>query len=343
VQRSEGNRRVTIVDVAQAAGVAISSASAALNNRPGVSDATRERVRAVADELGFVASLRAKSLSSRRAFAIGLVVERPADVLEADPFFGAFIAGVERAAAARDFAVVLQIAEDAEEGARRYRELAASRRVDGVILDELTDPDPRVGLVQDLGLPAVGVDAGPGFPFPAVRQGSAAGVSEAVAHLIGFGHKDIAHVAGLSAYVHARERAAAWRSTLEAAGLEPGPVLAGDFTFDAGQRAADGWLALKTRPTAVVCVNDLCAIGFMLRLQEAGVQVPGEVSVTGFDGIALGTWITPALTTVQATPRQVGHAAATLLLDLVENPGQRPADVRVEPGRLVVRGSTGPA
>ncbi|MCW5953853.1 MAG: LacI family DNA-binding transcriptional regulator [Propionibacteriaceae bacterium] len=337
------HRRVTIRDVASRAGVAISSVSAALNDRPGVSDATRDRIRAVAAELGFVASLRARSLPSKRAFAIGLVIHRSAGVLEADPFFGAFIAGVERAAAARGHAVVLQIAEDEAEEIRRYRELAASHRVDGVILNETTDPDPRVELVQELGLAAVGVNTAADFPFPAVRQWSAPGVAEIVNHLIGLGHRGIAHVSGPLSYVHTRERMASWRSTLSAAGLDPGPVFPGDFTYEAGRAAAEAWLALRLRPTAVMCVTDLCAIGFMLRLQDAGVAVPGEVSVAGFDGIAMGTYVRPNLTTVRVTPRLLGEATATLLLDALGSPGERPPDVELAPGALVVRESTAAA
>lgn len=337
---SEGHRRITIGDVASRAGVAISSVSAALNDRPGVSEATRDRIRAVAEELGFVASLRAKSLSAKRAFAIGLVIHRSAGVLEADPFFGAFIAGVERASAARGHALVLQIAEDEAEEIRRYRELAASHRVDGVILNETTDPDPRIGLIQELGLAAVCVNVSPGCPFPAVRQGSAPGVAEIAGHLVDLGHRNIAHVSGPPAYVHTREREAAWRSSLIAAGLAPGPVFSGDFTYEAGRQAAEAWLSLRDRPTAVMCVTDLCAIGFMLRVQEAGVVIPDEVSVAGFDGIAMGTYVRPNLTTVQGTPRRLGEAIATLLLDALGQQGGKPPDIELPPGRMVVRGST---
>lgn len=338
--------RVTILDVAAKSGVAISSVSAALNGLPGVSEATRERVRTIADGMGYVPSLRAKSLSSKKAFAIGLVVERPASTLEADPFFGAFIAGVERAAALRGYSLVLQMAEDDAEGERRYRELAASRRVDGVILDELRDPDPRIELVQELELAAAGVVPGSiGFPFPVVQQSSAPGVAELVGHLVGLGHRRVAHVAGPPGYVHTLERIAAWRDALAEAGLPEGPLLTGDFTYEGGCRAADVVLGMPAgeRPTAVVCVNDLCAVGFMARLQDAGVAIPDDMSVTGYDSISLGGYIRPRLTTVRSTPRAVGAAAADLLLDTIDDVDGRQPDVRLAPGAMVVRESTGPA
>lgn len=334
--------RVTIGDVARQAGVAISSASAALNGRPGVSDATRQRVRETAKQLGFVASSHARALSAKRAFAIGLVIHRSAEVLEADPFFGAYIAGVERTAAERGYALLLQIAEGDAEEVRRYHELAASGCVDGVLLNETTDPDLRIQLVQDLGLVAVGINPGADFPFPAVRQDSSAGVARIVEHLIALGHTRIGHVRGAPVYVHARERESAWRDALVAAGLAPGPVFPGHFTFEAGVRAANRWLVLAERPTAVFCATDLCALGFMLRVQEVGIRVPEDVSVAGFDGITAGTFVRPALTSFSSSARGLGEAMARLLIDVITNPDQRLPDVMVPPGRLLQRASTAP-
>jgi DNA-binding LacI/PurR family transcriptional regulator len=344
VAQAGAAKRVTIFDVAARAGVAISSASAALNGRPGVSEATRQRVRAAADELGFVPSLRGRSLSTRRAFAIGLVVQREPDVLESDPFFGGFIGGIEVAIAGRGYALVLQIGFDEAHADSRYRELAANRRVDGVIVNEVRIDDPRIDLVRELGLPAVGIVPDlPDFPLPHVRQSAVGVVTELVGHLTGLGHTRIAHVAGPPGYVHSRERAEAWRHALEAAGLEPGPLLTADFTYASGRRAADELLGLDEPPTAAVCVNDLSAVGFMVRAQELGVRIPEDMSITGYDGIELGTYIRPTLTTVQTSPRRMGFAAATLLLDLIESKTGTVDDVDVPAGTLVVRQSTGPA
>ena len=142
-------RPATIVDVAKRAGVAISSASSALNGRPGVSDATRTRVREAADELGFVPSLRGRSLSSKRAYAVGLIVSRDADVFEEDPFFGGFLAGIESVLGARGYALVLQMSTTVEENTERYRRMALDRRVDGVFINEITIDDPRIPLLRD--------------------------------------------------------------------------------------------------------------------------------------------------------------------------------------------------
>ncbi|MHA4816120.1 LacI family DNA-binding transcriptional regulator [Streptomyces aculeolatus] len=337
------NKRVTIVEVAERAGVAVSSASNALNGNPGVSEATRSRVRAAADALGYVPSLRGKSLQAKRAFCVGLVVERDVAVLEADPFFGAFISGIERELAPREYALVLQVSGSAEESRRRYEQLAADRRVDGVFLNELRVDDPRIALLRELGLPAVGVNAArEGFPFPFVRQDGAAGVSDLVFHLASLGHRRIAHVSGPAEFLHARERVDAWRSALLRSGLEVGPLCEGDFTYDGGRVAADELLGLQRPPTAVVCANDLTAIGLMNRVQELGVRVPDELSVAGYDGIRFGDYVRPALTTVQTAPSHLGQEAARLLLDAIE--GEVGADERfVENASLVIRASTGPA
>ena len=333
--------RVTILDVASRAGVAISSASAALNGRPGVSDETRERIRNAADDLGYVPSLRGRSLSSKRAFAVGLVVQRPTDVLAADPFFAAFIGGAESVLAEDGYALVLQMATTAEDALQRHRRLAADRRVDGVFLNEIRIDDPRVSLLTELGMPAVGINPDPtDFPFPSVRQDHQPGITSLIDHLIELGHVNIAHVSGPPEFIHTRQRMDAWREALVARGVDPGPVIAGDFTYEGGERAADQ-LVKGDHPTAVFCANDLMAIGLMSRAQELGLTIPDDLSVAGFDGVRLGDYVRPTLTSLQTSPWLMGAKAATILLDQVA--GIEPGDITVEPAELHLGGSIGPA
>ena len=130
----------------------------------------------------------------------------------------------------------------------------------------------------------------------------------------------------------------AWRSALDAFGLDPGPAVPGDFTYEGGAAAASELLSLAHPPTAVVCANDLSALGLIAQAQRLGVSVPERLSVAGFDDIRLGTYVRPSLTTVRTTPRELGQEAGRLLIDLVES-GQA-ADVRVADAELVVRDST---
>jgi DNA-binding LacI/PurR family transcriptional regulator len=334
--------RVTIVDVARRAGVAISSASAALNDRPGVSEATRARVRQAANELDFVPSLRAQSLSSKRAYAVGLVIQRDSAVLEADPFFSAFIAGVEMVLPSRGYALVLQMCTSQQDSVNRYREMAANRRVDGAFLTDLEIDDPRIEQLHSLTMPTVGINAGvEESSVLAVRQDSVSAIRDAVDHLVGLGHRIIGHVGGLPQYVHSDERLQAWRDAVEQQGLMPGPFLPGDFTFEGGRRAADALLELAEPPTAVICANDLSAVGLVSRLQDRGLRVPRDMSVVGVDGISLGTYLRPTLTTVVTAPRLLGMEAARLLLAVID--GEEVRSVAIQPATLVARESTGPA
>src|SRR5690349_5991554 len=139
-------RRVTIADVARAAGVSPGAVSFALNDRPGVADETRERIRAIAAELGFTPSHRGRALSASRALAVGLVIARQPETLSADPFFPAFIAGIEKTLATHGQALLLQVVPDQESERRSYETLAASGRVDGVFLTDLHVDDPRPDL-----------------------------------------------------------------------------------------------------------------------------------------------------------------------------------------------------
>lgn len=336
-----GDERVTIVDVANKAGVAISSVSSALNGRPGVSDVTRERIIRIATELGFVPSLRAKSLSGRRAFTVGLVLHRDPDVLELDPFFGGFIGGIEDAIDPRGYALVLQISAESDKVLQRYEKLAADRRVDGVFINDLEVDDPRIALVQRLGLPAVAINPGSGFPIPAVREDPDAGIRATLRHLVDLGHRRIAYVSGRPNMTHSVERENSWRAGLRELGLEPGPVVPGEFTYLGGAAAASILLDSADPPTAVMCANDLSAIGLIAQAQHLGVDVPGQLSVAGFDDIRLGTYVRPSLTTVHTSPRTLGRESGRMLVDLIEEGVVD--DVRIPDAEMIVRDSTGPA
>ncbi len=311
-------RRITILDVAAQAGVSIASVSAALNQRPGVSDGTRSRILAVAEELGWVPSLRGRSLSAKRAYAVGLVIERPSTVIESDPFFAGFMAGVEAVLSRQGYALVLQLAGSRSAALERYRQLALDHRIDGAFLTDVAHNDARVPLLQNLELPAVAVNPAPDCPLPAVRQDPLPGLEQLMARLIGLGHRRIAHVAGRRGLIHTRQRIDVWRSAVTAAGLTPGPLVYGDFSTESGSRAADRLLGGSAEwPTAVVCGGDLMAIGFIARASTLGVHVPRQLSVTGFDGLEIGAYVRPALTTVATSPRNLGEAAAGLLLGIL--------------------------
>lgn len=330
--------RATIIDVAREAGIAVSSASSALNDRPGVSEKTRQRVKDVAAQLGYVASVRGRSLSAQRAFAVGLVVERDFDVLESDPFFGAFIGGIEESLSPHGYVLALSLTQEPTTTLSRNLDLVRSKRVDGLFLNELMHDDPRVAALADAGAIAVGVNAPQHhFPFPAVREDGVAAITELIETFIALGHRRIAHVSGPPAYVHSRERQGAFARSLAAHNLPSDLVADGRFTYEGGRIAADILLTGEHRPTAVFCANDQSAIGFLNRAVELGFSVPGDVSIAGFDGNSIGRYVRPELATIRTSPRSLGREAARLLLSAIER--GTVDDVTLPPARLVIRDS----
>ena len=335
--------RPTIADVARRAGVSGAAVSFALNDRPGVADTTRARILVAADELGWRPSARARALSHRRAFALGLVMSRPPELLADDPFFSNFLAGGESALAARGYALLIQVV-GSDPGAETecYRRLAQEGHVDGVLLTDLRVEDNRFELLQDLGLPAVAVGLPHGdCPFPFVSHDDRPGIRAIVEHLVSLGHRKVAYVDGPPGYVHTASRRESWRSALELAGLDPGPVVAGDFTGPGGATATLKLLEATERPTAIVYANDLMAIAGMGIALERGLHVPKDLSVTGFDDVALAAHVVPALTTVRQNAFEWGRISAETLLAALES-RPRPK-VQLDLPALVVRGSTGPA
>jgi DNA-binding LacI/PurR family transcriptional regulator len=335
-------RRPTIADVARHAGVSKGTVSFALNGRPGVAEETKARIFAAMRELGWQPDRQARSLRASRAYALGLVVARPPELLGIDPFFPTFIAGLESVLGQAGQALVLQVVPDAAAEAEGYRRLARDRRADGVVLTDVRHDDPRLTLVAELGLHAVTLNRPdtPSTEAPAVCLDDRPGVAAAVEHLIGLGHTRIAHVAGDELYVHGSSRRAAYAETMAAAGLEPGPVAVGDFTAAAGAAATERLLADGQRPTAIVYANDSMAIAGAATAHERGLELPRDLSIVGYDDAPLAAHVHPPLTTVRADPFRWGAVTAELLLAKVE--GVPVSDVELAPGELIVRGSTAP-
>lgn len=334
---------VTINDVAQAAGVSKGAVSYALNGQPGVSDGTRERILQVAKELGWTPSLRAKGLSSAKAYAVGLVVARDPSLLGTDPFFPAFIAGIETTLAEHDYTLVLSVATEPGAEERCYRKLAEGGRVDGVILTDVRHHDSRIALLRELKLPAVTLNRPEAdSPFPAVSVDDSVGIAAAVDHLLTLGHTRIAQVGGGQEYIHGRSRRRAWEAALTRAGLDADLFVEADFTAAGGVAATADLLRRADRPTAIVFANDLMATAGQSYAQSLGLRVPHDLSVVGFDNADFTQYLNPPLTTISTEPMLWGSVAAQVLLNQLN--GVRPGeDTILQAPRLVVRASTGPA
>ena len=335
-------RRTTIQDVARLAGVSNGAVSLALSGQTGVADSTRARIIAAADQLGWRPSIGARALLSSRAFAVGLILARDPELIGADPFFPSFIAGVEAELTKRRYSLVLHVVPDEPQAeGEAYRRLAQEGRVDGVFLTDLHRDDRRIALVQKLELLAIAIGSpSPAAPIPSIGIDDGVGVHEAVRHLLSLGHARIAFVGGTPAYVHSASRLAAWRQAHRQGGVTPGRVVTADFTGTGGAAATARLLAGPDRPTAIVYANDLMAIAGMSVAAQRGIDVPGQLSIVGFDDIALAAHMHPPLTTVRQDVPGWGRAAAAALLSLIE--GGEVESTTLPPPKLVRRETTGP-
>jgi DNA-binding LacI/PurR family transcriptional regulator len=330
--------RPTIKDIAERAGVSKGAVSYALNGRPGVSDRTRERILAIARELGWYPNRAARALSAARADACGLVLARPANALALEPFFMEFIAGVESELSARSMALTIQLVRDTAAEIEVYRRWWGEHRVDGVLVVDLRVDDPRVDELVRLGLPAV-VVGGPvaGGLLPAVWHDEGSVVVEAVRYLAALGHDRIAQVSGVPDFVHTIQRADAFRRAMKDLGLEP-VVVSTDYSPESTARETRRLLVSPEPPTAIIFDSDLLAVTGLGVAQQMGFAVPEELSIIGWDDSLISQVVHPPLTAITRDISAFGILATKQLLTFVEE--GRDGDLETARGELTPRGST---
>ena len=332
--------RVTIAEIARRAGVSKGAVSYVLNDRPGVSDATRARVLQIAAELEWVPNRAARALSGARAGAVGLVLTRSPDTLGHEPFYMEFIAGLEGILGARDCALLLQLVPDVETAAATYRRWWSERRVDGVVVVDVRAEDPRIPLLRESDVPVV-VVADPSLAggLPCVWTDDATAVREAVHHLAGLGHRSLGRIAGLPALGHVRLRDGAWDAATAELGLRSRTVHT-DFSGEGGARATRELLAGADGVTALVYDNDLMAVAGLSAAAELGRRVPEDVSLLAWDDSALCAVTHPPLTAMGHDVTAYGAAVAERLLAHLD--GEAPAAHLGSTPVLRARGSTAP-
>jgi DNA-binding LacI/PurR family transcriptional regulator len=307
-------KRPTIADIAHRAGVTKAAVSFALNGQPGVSAATRERILAIADEIGFQPSKAARALSGGRAGAFGLIIDRPARMLGVEPYFMRLISGIEAELTSAHMALVLTLAEDQDAETAMYRSWWAQRQVDGVFVVDLQISDRRVAVLEELRMPAVviGAPAGAGS-LPAVWQDDAAATRAVVEYLAAAGHRRIARVTGIPRLWHTKIRTDAFSDAARAAGVDA-MLRDGDYTGENGAAATQRLLEDSHPPTAIFYDNDLMAVSGLGVAQRIGVEVPAELSIVAWDDSPLCEFVYPTLTALSRDSAACGaHAARTLI------------------------------
>ncbi|MCC3778399.1 LacI family DNA-binding transcriptional regulator [Streptomyces sp. UNOB3_S3] len=340
-------RRPTIKDIARRAGVSESAVSFALNGRPGVSAATRERIRGVADQLGWLPSTAARALSGEGSATVGLVLARPARTLGVESFFLQLVSGVQEALAVRRLGLLFQVVEDVDAECAAYRRWWAEHRVDGLLVVDPREDDPRPALLAELGLPAVVIGAPradvipPGAAISCVWADDAAAMAAVVGHLHDLGHRHVAHIAGLPGLAHTRRRIASLRAEAGRRGLGEVTSVTTDYSDAQGAEATRRLLARECPPTAIVYDNDVMAVAGLAVAAERGVPVPGALSIVAWDDSALCRNAHPALTALTRDTAAFGrHAAEELIALLDGGPARRVEDAAP---RLVTRESTAAA
>lgn len=323
-----------MTDVARLAGVSHQTVSRVLNDHTSVRPQTRERVLAAIEQLGYRRNLSARALVTRRSGLLGIVSSGssrsgPAGTLGA----------LEQAARMAGYFVTVAITPEPEpEHHREIIDAFVEQGVEGVVVIAPTPGVAEVAQVLSARVPVIVVSAWqppPNVPTISVDQRAGAGL--AAEHLLSLGHRDVVHVTGPIDWFDAAARIEGWHEQLDIAGVTPRADLVGDWSSERGYEL--GTELLADLPTAVFATNDLTALGVLRAFAEAGVRVPQDVSVIGFDDLEGAANFYPPLTTVRQDLRALGAAA---LGSLVETIAGGAAGLRRLPPELVVRASTGP-
>ncbi|HKM83775.1 MAG TPA: LacI family DNA-binding transcriptional regulator [Candidatus Acidoferrum sp.] len=308
--------RMTLQEIARRAKVSVATVSRTINHMPGVSPSVSRRIQRVIEEVGYYPNTHARALVSGRSRILGLLVsEIP------DPFSPETVQTFEDLGVEHNYQILLSSIGHhpgrLEMAARRMIEL----RVDGVAILTFAREDPLIDVFTRRNVPAVVVDIeSPGPLIKTVRTDYRHGIRLAVQHLAALGHVRIAFISGPADLRTAMARKVAFQECMKEIGLEISPklLIEGDHTAEAGMRAVSTLTASPERPSAVVCSNDMTAIGVIREAFELGLDIPGDLSVIGFDDIAFAQFTTPPLTTVRMPQIEIAKLAFGALLDSVE-------------------------
>ncbi len=328
---------VTIKDVAREAKVSVASVSRALNGGVGVNADTSQRIREVASRLRYVPHAAARTLITRRTNTIGALLP---DLY--GEFFSELIRGIDLAARARGLHLLVSSSHDSvEDAAAALR--AMQGRVDGMLI--LSAHVNAAFLHDNLpeALPAVLLNSAvKSTDYTVLNIDNVAGACAMVRHLLGAGHATVAFIAGPASNFDAQQRDKGYRAAMKKyAPHVPLNVVSGDFSEESGYRAGRQLLAQKLRPRAVFAANDMMAVGCLYAFKEAGLDVPQDIALAGFDDIPIARYVTPSLSTVRVRIVDLGRSALERLAELLEKPDHVTASAHTLGCEIVVRDTCG--
>ncbi|MHA1564860.1 MAG: LacI family DNA-binding transcriptional regulator [Alphaproteobacteria bacterium] len=336
-----------IRDVARLAGVSTATVSRAIHNPGVVTKETRAKVDRAVRETGYAGNAMARNLRRMETRMIVVLVPDIGNI-----FFSELLSAIEMRAAESGYSILIGDTTSDPGRARVFADFVRGFQADGMILLDGKPPHfaTPAGAAQGQGVAAnqppvvVLSERLPGFGYPTVCIDNTAAARGATAFLINQGHRRIAHITGPSDNILTGERRQGYRDAMAAAGLPQPPEYeaGGEFTIGSGRRAVDRLLALKQPPTAIFCSSDDMAMGAIAGIKAAGLSVPGDISLVGFDDIQLAAWYDPPITTVRQPRRAIGETGMAIMADILAGKVVAGGD-RVLPTELIPRASTGPA
>ena len=338
--------RVTIRELARLSGVSVGTVSRALNGYADVNAETRERITQLARSLEYTPTAAARALVTQRSHVVGIFLETGEGHPDLQhPFFHEVMVGIKHELGERGFDLLLFASEQPGNGfgPHSYEKRCRHHNVDGAILMGVDPDDEETRRLVRSTLPCVGVDVElTGTATGYVISDNHAGIAAAVAHLHGLGHRRIAHITGIMDTRPGIERLKAYRDALRVHGLayRDEYVAYGDYYVESGREATERLLALEEPPTAIVAASDLEVLGALRAAADAGVSVPHDLSIVGFDDIQLAAHLPVPITTVRQDKAGLGAAAGAALARCID--GEDAPAVTTLPVELIVRESTAP-
>lgn len=335
---------VTIKDVARKAGVSIATVSYAFNNADSISDETRQRVFAAAAALGYRPNVRARNLRTQESRILGYSWH-PLPKDHWHPVLDRFIYGMAEAAEAEGYHILTFAGSTGDDVWSPYEELLTSGRVDGFILSDTNENDPRIRCLLDRGFPFVAFGrANEAWDFPYVDVDGETGIYKAVKHLFDLGHRRVGILAWPEDSLTGEYRYAGYKRAYKEAGLVADP----QWTVRCLNAVDESATAIETlmhlppdrRPTGVVTMSDMIALGVINKLYAMGLQPGKDVAIVGFDDIPTAQYIHPSLSSVRQPIKAVSHLAVEMLLSLIRGEKLKRRQVLLEPD-LIVRASSG--
>jgi DNA-binding LacI/PurR family transcriptional regulator len=339
----------TIRDVAQKADVHPSTVSRVFSGHPRISKTTRDRVMAVAEELGFRPNAIARSLSIRKTHTIGIVIPHVFEGFFNDSFFPQIMRGMLRASFEHDYRIIVGGSEGYEDEAEQIKQITSSSQADGiVVMSSRVDVD-TVGALKAMKVPFVLIGHPPSEEdqdIAWVDANNQQATSQAIDYLIQLGHQRIAYVGGDPENLTTQEREKAYTQSLLRAGISPNPgwIHYGFFDEPGGYNSVQAMRLLGNQtPTAYYAANDLMAIGVLRGLKALDLKIPEDVSVIGTNDAPYAAYTQPALTTIQVPYAEMAALAVEILLDQIAGNGHTTDHTMIVNCQLIVRDSTGPA